>query len=71
MFWIELLIESEIVPESKLMNLYKDIDEIVAMTVSSIKTLKVNNPKSKITRGPAPPCARGIARIPCGGFQGK
>ncbi len=49
MFWIELLIESEIVPESKLMNLYKDIDEIVAMTVSSIKTLKVNNPKSKIT----------------------
>ena len=49
MFWIEFLVESEIVPESKLMNLYKDIDEIVAMTVSSIKTLKVNNPKSKIT----------------------
>ena len=49
MFWIELLMGSEIVPESKLMNLLKEIDEIVAMTVSSIKTLKVNNPKSKIT----------------------
>lgn len=51
MFWIELLIESEILPESKVMNLYRDINEIVAMTVSSIKTLKFKNPKSK-TRNP-------------------
>lgn len=51
MFWIELLIESEIVAENRLASLYNDIDEIVAMTVSSIKTLKmkkVANPKSKI-----------------------
>ena len=51
MFWIELLIEAEIVPSKKLTALYGDIDEIVAMTVASIKTMrpkKAGNPKSKI-----------------------
>jgi len=50
-YWLELLIESEIVPENKLIVLKNDIDQIVAMTVASIRTLKaskVNNPKSKI-----------------------
>lgn len=40
MFWIELLIESEILPGTKLQVLYSDVDEIVAMVVSSIKTLR-------------------------------
>lgn len=51
MFWIELLIESDIVAERKLSSLYKDLDGIVAMTVASIKTLRLRkeaNPKSKI-----------------------
>jgi four helix bundle protein len=51
MFWIELLIESEIVAENRLMNLYCDIEEVVKMTVTSIRTLKAKretNPKSKI-----------------------
>src|SRR5258708_6645135 len=51
MFWIELLIEAEIIPAKKLTALYGDIDEIVAMTVASIKTMrpkKAGNPKSKI-----------------------
>ena len=48
MFWINLLIESEIVPQTKLEKLYNDINEIVAMTVSSIRTLKSKNLKSKI-----------------------
>jgi four helix bundle protein len=51
MYWIELLIDAEIVPENKLCVLQSDINEIVAMTVSSIKTLrsrKLMNPKSKI-----------------------
>jgi four helix bundle protein len=51
LYWLELLIESEIVPEKKLSALLSDIDEIVAMTVSSIKTLRSKNldsPKSKI-----------------------
>ncbi len=51
MFWIELLIEADIVSEKKLSTLYNDINEIVAMTVASIKTMrnkKLANPKSKI-----------------------
>ena len=51
MFWIELLIEAEIFPAKKLTALFNDIDEVVAMTVTSIKTLRLKrsvNPKSKI-----------------------
>ena len=51
MFWIELLIEAEIFPAKKLTALYDDIDEVVAMVVSSIKALRLKksvNPKSKI-----------------------
>jgi four helix bundle protein len=51
MFWIELLIEAGIVPAKKLDLLYADINEIVAMTVASIKTMRPKksiNPKSKI-----------------------
>jgi len=51
LYWLELLIESEIVTEKKLSVLMSDINEIVAMTVSSIKTLRsknLDNPKSKI-----------------------
>lgn len=54
-YWIELLIESEIFPETKLSALKKDINEILAMTVASIKTLRskqsgkiIQTPKSKI-----------------------
>ena len=50
-YWIELLIETGIEKESRLRSLISEIDEIVAMTVSSIKTLKSKaaaNPKSKI-----------------------
>lgn len=50
-YWIELLIETGIEKESRLRSLISEIDEIVAMTVSSIKTLKLKaaaNPKSKI-----------------------
>ncbi len=51
LYWLELLIESEIASAKKLSALIKDINEIVAMTVSSIKTLRtknLTNPKSKI-----------------------
>ena len=53
LYWIELLIESNIVSESKLFALVNDINQIVAMTVSSIKTLRSKTqqsqqPKSKI-----------------------
>jgi len=51
LYWLELLVESNIVSENKLTLLMSDINEIVAMTVSSIKTLREKNstnPKSKI-----------------------
>jgi four helix bundle protein len=50
LYWIELLIDSGLVPANKLKNLISEIDQIVAMTVASIKTLCSNtmNPKSKI-----------------------
>jgi four helix bundle protein len=52
-YWMELLIEAEIFPETKLSNLISETDEIVAMIVASIKTLResksaIQNPKSKI-----------------------
>lgn len=51
MYWIELLIEANIVPERKLTPLFADVDEVVAMVVSSIRTLRakrIQNPKSPI-----------------------
>ena len=38
MFWIELLIETEIVKKERLDSLLQEANEIVAMTVSSINT---------------------------------
>lgn len=40
LYWLELLKESKFAPDALLDPLVKEIDEIVAMTVASIKTLK-------------------------------
>src|SRR5687767_5147398 len=51
LYWMEVLIESGIISEAKLSSLMSEINEIAAMTVASIKTLRANhsgNPKSKI-----------------------
>ena len=51
LYWIELMIGSDLFPEHKLSILSKDINEIVAMTVASIKTLRMRrsaDPKSII-----------------------
>ncbi|PYS86453.1 MAG: four helix bundle protein [Acidobacteria bacterium] len=51
LYWLELLNDSGIVAEKKLSKLYSDVNEILAMTVSSIKTMRARrfaNPKSKI-----------------------
>src|SRR5436190_19492645 len=51
LYWLELLNGSGIVAEKKLSKLYSDVNEILAMTVSSIKTMRARrfaNPKSKI-----------------------
>jgi four helix bundle protein len=39
-YWLELLVEAEILPESRVTPLLKESNEIVAMTVASIKTLR-------------------------------
>jgi four helix bundle protein len=49
LYWLELLIETVTIPESQVKNLMAETNEIIAMIVASIKTLrrKSNNPKSK------------------------
>lgn len=40
LYWMELVIEAGLMPETRLADLMKETDEIIAMTVSSIKTLR-------------------------------
>jgi four helix bundle protein len=39
-YWLELLVEAGLVPQSQLESIYKETDEILAMTIASIKTLR-------------------------------
>ncbi|MBN2116931.1 MAG: four helix bundle protein [Anaerolineales bacterium] len=50
-YWLEILVEAGLIPESQIASIYKETDEILAMTVASIKTLRnrkssIVNPKS-------------------------
>jgi four helix bundle protein len=49
LYWLELLVESGSIGEAKVKNLMAETNEILAMTVASIKTLrrKPAHPKSK------------------------
>jgi four helix bundle protein len=47
-YWLELLVDAKILPETRLRPLMGEVEEIVRMTVASIKTLLARNPKSKI-----------------------
>ncbi len=38
--WLELLVEAHIVPETRVSELIRETNEIVAMTVASIKTMR-------------------------------
>jgi four helix bundle protein len=44
-YWLELLAEGGIAPVSKLTDLQKETDELIAIFVSSINTSKRNHPK--------------------------
>ena len=55
LYWMELLIEAGLIPESRLVELMSENNEIIATVVASIKTLRAkqnqsldSNPKSKI-----------------------
>jgi four helix bundle protein len=39
-YWLELLVEAQIIPTVRLKNLMSEVDEITATIVSSIKTLR-------------------------------
>jgi len=39
-YWLELLVEAGLVPENQIASIYKETDEILAMTIASIKTLR-------------------------------
>jgi four helix bundle protein len=47
-FWMELLIEADLMPLSRVQDLMNETEQILAMTVTSIKTLR--NPRPKISR---------------------
>src|SRR4028118_2342820 len=50
LYWMELLLESGLASQNQLADLLHQTDQIVAMVVASIKTLRgytANNPKSK------------------------
>ena len=39
-YWLELLVEAKIIPQARVAEVMKESNEIVAMTVASIKTLR-------------------------------
>ncbi len=43
MYWIELIVESGLMDESRTSDLYKEADEILSMVVASINTAKKRN----------------------------
>jgi four helix bundle protein len=49
-YWLEILVEAGLVPQPQIADIYKETDEILAMTVASLKTLRgrqsTNNRKS-------------------------
>lgn len=45
LYWLEIIVEAELLSEKKLKALMKETDEIIAMTVASIKTKR--KPKAK------------------------
>ena len=49
-YWMELLIESGLVSEARLSELMQETNEIVAMTVASIRTLQKRNGNPSINR---------------------
>lgn len=39
-YWLEILVESGLIPKEQIIEIYKETNEILAMTVASIKTLR-------------------------------
>ena len=39
-YWLEILVEAGLTPKEQIVDIHKETDEIIAMTVASIKTLR-------------------------------
>ena len=48
LFWLELIVESNLLEKERLMALIKEADELTAIFTASGKTARQNNPKSPI-----------------------
>lgn len=49
-YWLELLVESKLVSPERVEKLFRETDEIIAMTVASIRTLQKRNGLASINR---------------------
>ena len=45
-YWLEILVEAELVKPDQVTDIYKETNEILAMTVASIKTLRARHSSS-------------------------
>ena len=52
LFWLELLEESGLVPAAKLTAIKREVDELIAITVASIKTARRNRAADSAFRTP-------------------
>jgi four helix bundle protein len=52
MYWMELLTESRLVSATQVSKLLQETDEVIAMTVASIKTLQKRNGSAPLNRKP-------------------
>jgi four helix bundle protein len=43
-YWLELLVEAGLIPQNRITALNKETDEILSMTIASIKTLRNRKP---------------------------
>jgi four helix bundle protein len=50
LYWMELLVDAEVVSASLLADLMQETNEIAAMTVASIKTLRTSNYRGRSTK---------------------
>ena len=39
-YWLEILVEADLIPQEQVSAIYKETNEILAMTVASLKTLR-------------------------------
>ncbi len=55
LYWMELLVEAKLLPETRLSELMRETNEILAMVVASLKTLRLKLDKEKELESRLPP----------------